>query len=67
MRTILKQAQNEANYIKTHFAEHEILLASQWLTGTYDLEIPLDEAEDSPERRVFTRYVPLGFVAGIVP
>ncbi|KAG5655332.1 hypothetical protein KAF25_006835 [Fusarium avenaceum] len=51
----------------TQFAEHEILLASQWLTGTCDLEIPLDEVEDSPERRVFTRYVPLGVVVGIVP
>ncbi|KAF5024607.1 hypothetical protein F66182_3370 [Fusarium sp. NRRL 66182] len=51
----------------TQFAQHEITLASQWLTGTCDLDLPVDEVEDSSERRVSTRYVPLGVVVGIVP
>ncbi|KAF4464078.1 aldehyde dehydrogenase [Fusarium albosuccineum] len=51
----------------TQFAQHEILTASQWLTGTCDLDLPVDEVEDGPERQVTTHYVPLGVVVGIVP
>ncbi|KAM0541238.1 hypothetical protein ACHAPJ_013326 [Fusarium lateritium] len=49
------------------WAEHEIQNGWKWLTGTCDLDLPVDEVEDNSERRVFTQYVPLGVVVGIVP
>jgi len=49
------------------FADHEIIRGAHWLTGTCELDMPVDEVDNDPERRIFTRYVPLGVVVGIVP
>ncbi|KAH7007110.1 Aldehyde/histidinol dehydrogenase [Ilyonectria destructans] len=49
------------------FAEQEVDFAAYWLAGTCQLDLPEDVVEDTPERYVTTRYVPLGVVVGIVP
>lgn len=49
------------------FADHEIGRGVHWLTGTCELDMPVDEVDDDPERRISTLYVPLGVVAAIVP
>ncbi|KAH7127935.1 Aldehyde/histidinol dehydrogenase [Dactylonectria estremocensis] len=51
----------------TQFADQELDFAAYWLAGTTQLDLPLDIVEDSPERHVETRYVPLGVAVGIVP
>ncbi|KAF9772797.1 hypothetical protein IL306_009482 [Fusarium sp. DS 682] len=51
----------------TMFADHEIIRGAHWLTGTCELEMPVDEVDNDPKRCIFTRYVPLGVVVGIVP
>ncbi|KAF4438949.1 hypothetical protein F53441_12683 [Fusarium austroafricanum] len=51
----------------TQFAYDEIIRGAHWFTGTCQLDMPVDEVENNPERRIITRYVPLGVVVGIVP
>lgn len=53
--------------LQTMFADHEIIRGAHWLTGTCELDMPVDEVDNDPGRRIFTRYVPLGVVVGIVP
>lgn len=45
----------------------EIQAASYWLDRTCELDIPVDVHVDTDERRIETRHVPIGVVAGIVP
>jgi acyl-CoA reductase-like NAD-dependent aldehyde dehydrogenase len=45
----------------------EIMASYAWLTGTAKLELPEEVMEDNENRRVITRYTPLGVVGAIVP
>lgn len=58
---------DNANKRQVQFAEQEVDFAAHWLAGTCQLDLPEDVVEDTPERYVTTRYVPLGVVVGIVP
>jgi acyl-CoA reductase-like NAD-dependent aldehyde dehydrogenase len=49
------------------FAEQEVDYGASWLAGTCELDMPFEVVDDSPEKLVRTRYVPLGVVVGIVP
>ena len=53
--------------IQTTFAEQEVDFGAYWLAGTCELDIPEEVVEDSPDRYIRTRYLPLGVVVGIVP
>ncbi|KAH8598225.1 aldehyde dehydrogenase [Bisporella sp. PMI_857] len=48
-------------------AQSELDSASYWLDTTANLELPDVTEEETDERKVITRYTPLGVVAGIVP
>lgn len=50
-----------------HEAEGEVIGAGYWLKGAASLDLPRDVVEDSDERRVETRRVPLGVVGAIAP
>ncbi|WP_374527602.1 aldehyde dehydrogenase family protein [Novosphingobium sp.] len=50
-----------------HEAEGEVIGAGYWLKGAASLDLPRDVVEDSEERRVETRRVPLGVVGAIAP
>ena len=49
------------------FATMEVGDGVKWLSGTADLNIPEEVIEDTEDRKVITRYTPLGVVAAIVP
>jgi len=49
------------------FARDEVDSGVAWLTGIANLELPEEVIEDNDERKVITRYTPLGVVGGIVP
>ncbi|BCS26872.1 aldehyde dehydrogenase family protein [Aspergillus puulaauensis] len=51
----------------TMFAEQEVDFGAHWLAGTCELDLPEEVVEDSSEKYIQTRYVPLGVVVGIVP
>ena len=42
-------------------------MAVEWTRGLADIPLPEDTIIDDANRRVITRYTPLGVVAGIVP
>ena len=48
-------------------AEMEIIGAAYYLKGTLSLDLPVTVAEDSAERRVETRHLPIGVVGAIAP
>lgn len=48
-------------------ARGEVEGASQWIAAVATLDPPVNVPEDTPERRVETRRVPLGVVGAIVP
>lgn len=48
-------------------AEFEIGAAAYWLTAFADMALPEEVSEDVTRRRIITRHVPLGVVAGISP
>ncbi|KAH6665009.1 Aldehyde/histidinol dehydrogenase [Halenospora varia] len=48
-------------------AEVEVDNAARWLTGTTELDIPIETVVDTPKSLIRTKYVPLGIVVGIVP
>jgi len=50
-----------------HEAEGEVIGAGYWLKGAASLDLPREVVEDSAERRVETRRVPLGVVGAIAP
>lgn len=50
-----------------HEAEGEVIGAGYWLKGAASLDLPREVVEDSEERRVETRRVPLGVVGAIAP
>ncbi len=50
-----------------HEAEGEVIGAGYWLKGAASLDLPRDVVEDTEERRVETRRVPLGVVGAIAP
>lgn len=50
-----------------HEAEGEVIGAGYWLKGAASLDLPREVVEDSDERRVETRRVPLGVVGAIAP
>ena len=50
-----------------HEAEEEVIGAGYWLKGAASLDLPREVVEDSAERRVETRRVPLGVVGAIAP
>jgi hypothetical protein len=49
------------------FATTEVNEAVRWLSATADLNIPEEVIEDTEDRKVITRYTPLGVVGAIVP
>ncbi|KAJ8127560.1 hypothetical protein O1611_g6075 [Lasiodiplodia mahajangana] len=49
------------------WAENEIALSVQWLREFCNMPSPGAVIEDTKDRRVVTRYTPLGVVVGIVP
>ena len=49
------------------FAKMEVGDGIKWLNGTADLNVPEEVIEDTEDRKVITRYTPLGVVAAIVP
>jgi hypothetical protein len=49
------------------FAKMEVGDGVKWLSGTADLNVPEEVIEDTEDRKVITRYTPLGVVAAIVP
>lgn len=50
-----------------HEAEGEVIGAGYWLKGAASLDLPVEVIEDSDERRMETRRVPLGVVGAIAP
>ncbi|PMD32632.1 aldehyde dehydrogenase [Hyaloscypha variabilis F] len=48
-------------------AESEVDNAARWLTGTAELDIPVETVVETPTSLIKTKYVPLGVVVGIVP
>jgi acyl-CoA reductase-like NAD-dependent aldehyde dehydrogenase len=49
------------------FASAEVTSGVHWLTEMAKLDLPDEVVEDNEERKVITRYTPLGVVAAIVP
>ncbi|KAI1817449.1 aldehyde dehydrogenase [Poronia punctata] len=49
------------------WAKHEIASSTEWLRGLANLSIPVEVIEDTPDRKVISRYTPLGVAVGIVP
>ncbi|KAF9876682.1 aldehyde dehydrogenase [Colletotrichum karsti] len=49
------------------FAQFEIAEAVKHFRGVPNLPLPEDVVSDDPDRRVITRYTPLGVAVGIVP
>ncbi|KAI0379515.1 aldehyde dehydrogenase [Hypomontagnella monticulosa] len=49
------------------WAQHEVITGVQWLRDFAKMSPPGDVIEDAPERKVTTRYTPLGVAVGIVP
>ncbi|KAL1850368.1 hypothetical protein Daus18300_012963 [Diaporthe australafricana] len=49
------------------WARHEVATGLAFLKGTCGLSLPEEVLENTPERKITTRYMPLGVVAGIVP
>ncbi|KAI5926319.1 aldehyde dehydrogenase [Camillea tinctor] len=49
------------------WAQHEISLSVQWLREFCKMDPPGSVIEDTVERKVVTRYTPLGVVVGIMP
>jgi acyl-CoA reductase-like NAD-dependent aldehyde dehydrogenase len=49
------------------WARIEIATSVQWIRGFCKLSYPEDVIEDTEERKVVARYLPLGVVVGIVP
>ncbi|KAI0449571.1 aldehyde dehydrogenase [Xylaria acuta] len=49
------------------WAQHEIATGVQWIRDFCNMSRPGDIIEDTKERKVVTRYLPLGVVVGIVP
>lgn len=49
------------------FARNEAETGVQWLQGLANLEMPEEVIEDNEDRKVVTRYTPLGVVGAIVP
>ena len=48
-------------------AEWEVLGSVAWFRAIADQSLPEEVLEDTPERRVVTRFTPLGVVGGITP
>jgi acyl-CoA reductase-like NAD-dependent aldehyde dehydrogenase len=48
-------------------AEWEVLGSADWLRATASLRLPQETVDDTDERRVVTRYTPVGVVGAIVP
>jgi acyl-CoA reductase-like NAD-dependent aldehyde dehydrogenase len=51
----------------TALATAEIVMGAKWLRAVARQELPVETAEETPERRVEVRHEPLGVVAAIVP
>ncbi|RYC65866.1 hypothetical protein CHU98_g274 [Xylaria longipes] len=49
------------------WARHEIAIGAQWIRDFCNMSRLGDFIEDTEERKVITRYLPLGVVVGIVP
>ncbi|KAI0543895.1 aldehyde dehydrogenase [Xylaria curta] len=49
------------------WARHEIATGVQWIRDFCNMSRPGDVIEDTEERKVIIRYLPLGVVVGIVP
>ncbi|KAI0408802.1 aldehyde dehydrogenase [Xylaria palmicola] len=49
------------------WARHEIATGVQWIRDFCNMSQPGDVVEDTKDRKVVTRYLPLGAVVGIVP
>jgi acyl-CoA reductase-like NAD-dependent aldehyde dehydrogenase len=49
------------------FATDEVGAGYRWLTVMGKMEVPEEVIEDNEERKVITRYTPLGVVGAIVP
>lgn len=49
------------------FARDETGTSVQWLQGLANLDMPEEVIEDNEDRKVITRYTPLGVVGAIVP
>lgn len=49
------------------FARNEADTGVQWLKGLANLDMPEEVIEDNEDRKVITRYTPLGVVGAIVP
>lgn len=49
------------------WARSEVAIALAFLKGSCSLSLPEEVLEDTPERKVITRYTPLGVAVGIVP
>lgn len=48
-------------------AEWEVLGSADWLRATASLRLPQETVDETDERRVVTRYTPVGVVGAIVP
>jgi len=48
-------------------AEWEVFGSADWLRATASLHLPQETVDDTDERRVVTRYTPVGVVGAIVP
>lgn len=49
------------------FARNEVDTGVIWLKGLANLDMPEEVIEDNEDRKVITRYTPLGVVGAIVP
>lgn len=49
------------------FARNEVESGVTWLSEIAKLEMPEEVIEDNDDRKVITRYTPLGVVGAIVP
>ncbi|KAI0198006.1 aldehyde dehydrogenase [Astrocystis sublimbata] len=49
------------------WARHEIAQGVQWIRDFCKMSCPGDVIEDTEERKIVTRYLPLGVVVGIIP
>jgi acyl-CoA reductase-like NAD-dependent aldehyde dehydrogenase len=49
------------------FATREVGDGVRWLAEMAKLDVPEEVMEDNEDRKVITRYTPLGVVAAIVP
>lgn len=49
------------------FANQEVQTGSVWISEIAKLDMPEEVIEDNEDRKVITRYTPLGVVGAIVP